>query len=132
LLTAVEERSYWLKLMEDINVREPKDLIWVTSFEIKSANPDGGNAAGNRPRGATPPTLLLKGLWFYNDRSEPASVVTDFIAKLKESPLYTAIDDPTQGYKRSQPNDTEWAWDFEIPLILKSFPGLPATPTSPK
>ncbi len=135
LLVAVADRAYWLKVIEDINTRLPKDLVWVTSLEVKVAKQDGADAIPSAPPGgkgkAAEPigrTLLLKGLWLFNDRPEPATVVNDFIAKLKESPLYVTVDDPTQGYKRSSSNDTEWAYEFEIPLLLKNPAAAIASP----
>jgi type IV pilus assembly protein PilM len=136
LAQAIQERAYWPALIEDINKRIPLDLVWLTSFEVKAPEqPAGGggnpqNRGNNRPA----PVVLLKGLWLYNKRPEPASVVTDFVAKLKESPLYTPLDDPAQGYRLSQLNETEWAYEFEIPLVLKTFPGAqpPSTAPSPR
>jgi Tfp pilus assembly protein PilN len=134
LALAIEERAYWQRLIEDINTRLPLDLVWITSFEKvekpAAETPGGGNnQPGGRGRSANAPTLHLKGLWLKNNRPEPASVVTDFVAKLKESPMYTPVDDPNQGYKLSQMNDTEEAYEFEIPLILKTFPGTTSSPT---
>jgi hypothetical protein len=59
--------------------------------------------------------LVLTGLYLWNSRQ--TSVVDDFVNKLSESSLYT-VD--KNDLKRSVPNDTEWAYDFEIPLILKN------------
>jgi hypothetical protein len=64
---------------------------------------------------------LLKGLYLWNDRQ--TAVVDDFVAKLSESPLYTVDKD---NLKRSVPNDADWAFDFEIPLVLKPS-GQPST-----
>jgi len=57
----------------------------------------------------------LTGLYLWNSRQ--ASVVDDFVSKLSESPYFT-VD--KNALKRSVPNDTEWAYDFEIPLTLKT------------
>ena len=32
LLTAVDDRSYWVRIIDDIHERLPKEFIWVTSF----------------------------------------------------------------------------------------------------
>ncbi len=140
LLVAVDERNYWVKLIDDINARLPKDFVWVTSFDIKPPGKDepaaGAMAKGapNAPKPGGPggpggqstsrrgTTLLLKGLYLYNNRQ--AAVVDEFIAKLGESPLYTVDKD---NLKRSVPNDQEWAYSFEVPLVLKNNIGsLPA------
>jgi len=44
-------------------------------------------------------------------------VVDDFLAKLKASDLY---DVDEKDMKRSVPNESEWAYEFEIPLVLKN------------
>jgi len=135
-LKAVDERGYWLQIIDDINSRLPKDFVWVTDFELRPANakdqqqapvaaapklpgPGAGPGAGARAGGAT---LLLKGLYLYNTRQ--ASVVDDFLTELRKSSLYTAPDKPSI---RSSPNDTEWAYNFEIPLTLNN----PISTTAP-
>ncbi len=126
LLMAVEERGYWLKIIEDINTRLPKDLVWVTSFEAKMQAPatDGAEPTpGPGPKGQAAPKLntvvLLKGLYLTNKRANQASVADEFKDKLIESTLYTVDQEPPR-YKRSLPNDSELAFDFEFPLILKN------------
>ena len=133
LLTAVDDRGYWVKVIEDINTRLPKDLVWVTSFEaknpaVKPEAADAGQPGGKEKKNAiTGPVLMLKGLWLFNDRPEPATVVNDFVKKLKESPLYEAVDEPKQGYLRASENPSEWAYEFAIPLILKNSISLPTS-----
>jgi type IV pilus assembly protein PilM len=144
LLTAVEERNYWVGVIDDINARLPKDYVWITSFDMKAQAPGknepnapaapavGGGAAKNQGanRRANGPTLLLKGLYLWNDKQ--TAVVDEFVAKLSESPLYSVIKEEQQGFRRSVPNDQEWAYEFEIPLLLKT-PGLqPSTAPTEK
>ena len=129
LVAAVEERGYWLKIIEDINSRVPKDLVWVTSFEAKVQSLEGAEpAAGQLPKGQAAPkpntVLLLKGLYLTNSRANQASVADEFKDKLLESPLYTLDQDPPR-YKRSVPNDSDLAFEFEFPLILKNPISLP-------
>ena len=132
LLTAVEERSYWVKIIEDINTRLPKDFVWITSFDAKSPVAKADAADTNAPAGgkgkssaSSGPVLMLKGLWLHNDRG-PA-VVDDFSNKLKESPLYDVVMDKDRGYVRASENDSEWAYEFAIPLVLKNSITLPAS-----
>ena len=119
-LKAVTERGYWVQIIADINSRLPKDFIWVTNFDLKKDDPGAARTTNGpaRPGGGfnTPrqTVLTLKGLYLWNTRQ--ANVVDDFVAKLGDSTLYT-VD---KGHlKRSVPNDQEWAYDFEIPLVLK-------------
>lgn len=135
LITVVEERAYWVKIIEDINIRLPKDLVWVTNFEVKApdkTDPSIQPGPGGKGKVAAAPvglTLMIKGLWLFNDRQ--ALVFDDFVNKLKESPLYEVLDKDKEA-KRSVENDTEWAYEFAIPLALKNSPTAPTTPASPK
>jgi type IV pilus assembly protein PilM len=136
-LKAVEEKGYWLRIIDDINARLPKDFVWITNFDLRAPKDQpgrrpgspGGPGGGGAPRpgglqngpGAQQSgegrqvELVLTGLYLWNSRQ--TSVVDDFVNKLSESSLYT-VD--KNDLKRSVPNDTEWAYDFEIPLILKN------------
>ena len=131
LLTAVEERSYWVKIIEDINTRLPKDFVWITSFDAKNQVPKADAAEPTPPAGgkgkaasSAGPVLMLKGLWLFNERGP--SVFDDFVNKLKESPLYEVVTDEKRGYVRSVENDAEWAYEFAIPLVLKNSITLPS------
>ncbi|HYR58081.1 MAG TPA: type IV pilus assembly protein PilM [Chthoniobacteraceae bacterium] len=136
LVQAIEEKNYWVRILDDINKRLPPDYVWITSFEAAPEAPaaaaPGPGAPKAAPRPATKPgektasaaqpantnppvRVTLRGLYLYNDRQ--AGVVDDFVAKLKESELY-AVDE--ENLKRAVPNETEWAFDFEIPLALKN------------
>ena len=124
-LAAVDEKSYWIQIIDDINSRLPKEDVWVVNFDVEvPKTPEGGGGGGPGSRRplqgtATSPKngarLILKGLYLSNPRQ--AQVVDDFVAKLKESTLYS-VD--TAGIKRSVPNDQDWAFDFTIPLVLNN------------
>ena len=128
----MEERSYWVKTIEDINTRLPKDFVWITSFDaknpvVKADAADANAAGGGKGKNSAPsgPVLLLKGLWLFNERGP--LVFDDFVNKLKESPLYDVITDKDKGFVRSVENDSEWAYEFAIPLVLKNSITLPAS-----
>ncbi len=138
LIAAVDEKNFWVRILDDINSRIPADYVWITSFEaapdtatapstdeIKPAAKPGAKAGAPGIAAANPPVrLTLKGLYLFNDKQ--AGIVDDFTQKLKESELYT-VDE--ESGKRSVPNDTEWAFEFEIPLILKNPIALPVLAT---
>ena len=130
LLTAVEERSYWVKVIQDVNARLPKDLIWVTSFDphnqaAPKEDAEAKPAPGGKAKGGKGGTILtLKGLYLFNDRPDQAFVVNDFVNKLAESDFYT-VDKESPNYRRAVPNETEWAFDYEIPLVLNNPINLP-------
>ena len=143
LIAVVNEKNYWLRVLDDINRRLPADFVWITSFEAipeapaapaagapKAPSKPAAGKPGEKPgapaANANPPVrLTLRGLYLYNDRQ--TGVVDDFVQKLKESELYT-VDD--ENLKRSVPNETEWAYEFEIPLILKEPIAIPVLATS--
>jgi hypothetical protein len=133
LVTAVEEKNFWIRILDDINSRLPADYVWITSFEPVTETPEmaktppkpAGKGAPADAAPANPPVrVAMRGLYLYNDRQ--TGVVDDFVAKLKESALYT-VDD--ENLKRSVPNETEWAFEFEIPLKLKNPIVIPALAT---
>ena len=113
-LTAVEDKAYWIEMIEDINSRLPRELIWVTNFDLEKQKPEVGGAQkkSNEPKGQV---LLLKGLYLNNSRGP--QIIDDFVTKLKESNLYTVDKDHII---RTSQNDTEWAYEFQIPLVLKN------------
>lgn len=129
LLATLEEKNFWPRILDDINDRLPPDYVWVTSFEpsvetvAAPAAAPGARPAPGKP--ATPPAqvvrLILKGLYLYNDKQ--AGVVDDFVQKLKESTLYKVEE---ENLKRSVPNETEWAFEYEIPLVLNNPISIPS------
>ncbi len=120
LIAAIEERNYWPRIIDDINARLPAEYVWITSFAPTLAAPapagkTGGKPASGKSAGGSEPKVKvnLKGLYLLNDKQ--ATVVDDFVSKLKESKLYTVEE---QDIKRSLPNDAEWAFEYEIPIVL--------------
>jgi hypothetical protein len=126
LTRAVSDRSYWVRLIDDINSRLPGELIWVVSFALQDAKspepraavapPAIPGVAGRLGEGKAPTkVLLLKGLYLENPRK--ANVVDDFRSKLRESPLYEVKEDE---FTRSLGNESEWASEYSIALLLKN------------
>jgi len=124
LLEAPKEREYWLKIVNDINGRLPKDFVWITSFTSKTEEPKAAPAPTRRKPGAAeekPPaaktTVELKGLYLNNDRQ--AGVVDDFVESLEKSEIFEVLKREEDGFIRAVPNDKDWAYEFAIPLVLK-------------
>jgi type IV pilus assembly protein PilM len=149
LIDALNERSFWVELIEDLNTRLPKEDIWITELiptsggkplgvddkrmaELTATPTPGpvGSAAGPR-RGPTPRTtgsaidgLFVRGLYLFNPRQQ--EVVVDFFRNLIGSPFF-AIDPNNQArvIKPTTPTNTEWAYPYELHLDLKKPLPLP-------
>ncbi len=130
LIQASTDRQYWLKIIDDINGRLPADFVWVTSFEASQVaapapppTPKKKGGAAEKP--APPRTIaMLKGLYLFNDRQ--ASVVDDFVTNLEKSEQFEVLKSEEDGFVRSVQNETEWAYEYAIPLVLKNPISLPA------
>src|SRR3954452_24436537 len=142
LVAAINERSFWPLILEDLNERLPKEDIWITELVPMSGGktlgaPDARNAVANttptatpaaRP-GATPAApmidgLLVRGLYLFNPKQQ--EVVVYYFRNLTSSPWF-AIDPKNQAkvIKPSTPNNTEWAYPYELRLELKKPIPLP-------
>jgi type IV pilus assembly protein PilM len=141
LVAAINERSFWPLVLEDLNTRLPKEDIWITELVPTSGGkpiglPDSHAVAGAptatpataRP-GATPAApaidgLLVRGLYLFNPKQQ--EVVVDYFRNLVSSPWF-AIDPKNQAkvIKPTTPNNTEWAFPYELHLDLKKPLPLP-------
>jgi len=150
LLDAVNARSFWPQLLEDLNARLPKENIWVTELvPLSNGKPVIGGAAASpgavaaaaepaatpitpaRPAagraqsgGPTIDGLLIRGLYLWNARQQ--EVVVDYFKNLVGSPFF-AIDPKNQQrvIKPTMPNNNEWAFPYELQLDLKQPLPLP-------
>jgi hypothetical protein len=121
----------------------PKQDIWITELVPTSGGkplgaPDGHAVvravtpvpSGSPPRaGATPAPpaidgLLVRGLYLLNPKQQ--EVVVDYFKNLVESPWF-AIDPKNQAkvIKPTTPNNTEWAFPYELRLDLRKPVPLP-------
>jgi hypothetical protein len=146
LLDAVNARSFWPQLLEDLNARLPKENIWVTELvPLSNGKPVMGGAAATpgaapaaaeqaatpiapaRPgagRGPAIDGLLIRGLYLWNARQQ--EVVVDYFKNLVGSPFFK-IDPKNQQLviKPTMPNNNEWAFPYELQLDLKQPLALP-------
>ncbi|MEA3188144.1 MAG: type pilus assembly protein PilM [Chthoniobacter sp.] len=136
-LEAVDERSFWPSLIDDLNAKLPSRFIWITEFEPMQISADRkmvplmGDLTG-KPAVAEPtpetierpapgdataakPTLGLRLHGLYLDNQNQAAVVDEFAKKLEESPFVGKVTVVTRG----TPTQTEWAYDYELQLELK-------------
>ena len=122
LLKATEEREYWVKVINDMNQRLPKDYAWVTSFELPSREQRESAPANEKgKREAQPVVLTLKGLYLSKDagNSEQTKIVDQFLKSLAASP-YVEIPKDETTIKRLTDDTAHWAFEFSFPLTLKN------------
>jgi type IV pilus assembly protein PilM len=149
LSAAINDRSFWPEILEDLNSRLPKEHIWITELvALSGGRPIGGGELRAGLREATPvatpttsptpgrpgpvPTpsgpaiegILVRGLYLFNPKQQ--EVVVDYFRNLVGSPHF-AIDANNQAkvIKPTTPNNTEWAFPYELRLDLKRPIPLP-------
>ena len=146
LIDAVNDRGFWLEVLEDLNTRLPKEDIWITELiptsggkpvgvdekriaefgagttAVPAAVPARPNAA--RPGGPVIDGVFVRGLYLYNPKQQ--EVVVDYFRNLVGS-SYFAIDPNNQArvIKPTTPNNTDWAFPYELRLDLKKPLKLP-------
>lgn len=146
LVSAINDRFFWVELLEDLNARLPKEDIWIAELVPTSAgkpvgtdekaigqvapNPTPAPAARARPTGkpeAGGPVIdgvFVRGLYLFNPKQE--EVVVDYFRELVGSPFFKLDPNNQARYvKPSTPNNTEWAFPYELRLDLRKPLSLP-------
>ena len=147
LTEAIDSRFFWVQILEDLNARLPKEDIWITELVPMSAGkPIGVDkkvitqlAASPTPQQASTPVrrsaakkeaepeidgLLVRGLYLFNPKQQ--EVVVDYFRNLVGSPFFNLDPNNQSRYiKPSTPNNTEWAYPYELRLELKKPIPLP-------
>jgi len=145
LITAVNDRNFWPQILEDLNTRLPEADIWITELAATSGGkllgaPEkrageitpapsptiagspakGGAAAGNVIDG-----IIVRGLYLYNPKQQ--EIVVDYLRNLANSPFFVVnLKTPERVIKsNSVPNDTDWAFPYELQLTLRKPVKLP-------
>ncbi|MBV6501323.1 MAG: Cell division protein FtsA [Prosthecobacter sp.] len=129
---AVAERSYWVRLLTDLNAKFDNDLIWLTLVEpLKdkaSITPqlvgqgEGGSKKEETAAGAAPAySLRLQGLYRKNDEGE--QVVYRYAAALAKLPWFDVADFEAKRAEyvsaQSGVEEDRYAYTFKIELPLK-------------
>jgi len=149
LAAAISDRAFWTEVIEDLNTRLPKEHIWITELvALSGGKPIGGGEARPgrvavaptpspvssptpaRAGAPAPPTepaidgIFVRGLYLFNPKQQ--EVVVDYFRNLVSSP-YFAIDPNNQAkvIRPTTPNNTEWAFPYELRLDLKKPVKLP-------
>jgi type IV pilus assembly protein PilM len=146
LVSAINDRFFWVELLEDLNARLPKEDIWITELVPTSGGKPVGadeRAIGQFAPGPTPipaaparstsrpeasgPVIdgvFVRGLYLFNPKQE--EVVVDYFRELVGSPFFKLDPNNQARYvKPSTPNNTEWAFPYELRLDLRKPLKLP-------
>jgi hypothetical protein len=141
LVAAINDRFFWPQILQELNARLPKEDIWITELIPTSGGKPLGmdqkafaeNAPAPAPprppakRPAAEPAidgLLLRGLYLYNAKQQ--EVVVDYFKNLASSPFFNVdFNNQARAIKSTIPNDTEWAFPYELRLDLKKPMKLP-------
>lgn len=128
---AVAERSYWVRLLTEINSKFDNDLVWLTVVEpLKDNKPitpqlvsqGETTTQNNEPTNAEPVyALQMQGLYRKNDEGE--QVVYRFAAELAKSPWFGIEDFEAKRADfvsaQSGVEEDRYAYTFNIRLPLK-------------
>jgi type IV pilus assembly protein PilM len=145
LITAVNDRNFWPEILEDLNARLPEADIWITELAATSGGkllgaPEkragettaaptptvaGSPAKGGAAAGKVIDGITVRGLYLYNSKQQ--EIVVDYLRNLAKSPFFTVdLRTPERVIKsNSVPNDTEWAFPYELQLMLRKPVKLP-------
>lgn len=145
LITAVNDRNFWPQILDQLNARLPESDIWITELaatsggkllglpekraaELASTSPPV--TAGPTAKGATAAPKVIdginvRGLYLYNPKQQ--EVVIDFLRNLAKSPLFAVDAKTPERFVKSSlvPNDSEWAFPYELQLTLRKPVKMP-------
>ena len=140
LATAISERNFWPALLEDLNARLPPQDIWITELIPTSGGKPVGISEAERATFSTTPAsppaankpapapvidgIFVRGLYMFNPKQQ--EVVVDYFRNLVKSPFFKIDPNNQSGVmKPTTPNNTEWAFPYELHLDLRTPMKLP-------
>jgi Tfp pilus assembly protein PilN len=144
LITAVNDRNFWPQLLEQLNSRLPESDIWITELAAtaggkllgvsdkraaeSASTPPPTPVTGAAARAATSAAIdgiNVRGLYLWNPKQQ--EIVVDYFRNLANSPLFVIDAKTPDRFIKSNlvPNDSEWAFPFEIQLTLKKPVKMP-------
>jgi type IV pilus assembly protein PilM len=141
LASAINDRFFWIEILEDLNARLPKEDIWITELiPISGGKPIGMDEKRAAEIAPTPAVarsttkgqagsaaidgVLLRGLYLFNPKQQ--EVVVDYFRNLVGSPFFNVDpNNQARAIKSTIPNNTDWAFPYELRLDLKKPVRLP-------
>jgi type IV pilus assembly protein PilM len=121
LLAAIDDRQNWTRMVDEIHSRLPKEFVWITGYE-KAPEPTTppttmkptSSKPGTKPPVEKRPEFIIKGMYIENPSAQ--NVVVQFVDELNKSEHFEV--DKTR-LKNELQSDTEWAYPFSFPLVIK-------------
>ena len=142
LTSAINDRFFWIEVLEDLNARLPKEDIWITELiptsggkpvgvderyaaEIaQTSSPAPAARSTTKGQAAAIDGLLLHGLYLFNPKQQ--EIVVDYFRNLVGSPFFNVDpNNQARAIKSTIPNNTNWAFPYELRLDLKKPLKLP-------
>jgi len=140
LLSAINDRGVWLRIIDDLNAHLPKENIWITELAPTSAGRvvgDSGAPEATVPSGAPPAAappgpagrpgtanvsmidgVFVRGLYLSNPKQQ--EIVVDYFRNLLDSKVFEVdANKQSEVIKPSTPTNTEWAYPYELRLKLR-------------
>ena len=141
LINAINDRSFWPQILQELNARLPESDIWITELAATSGEKLLGTGekraaeAGpiTRPAGSSPSVtgaktsgtgltvdgIYVRGLYMYNPKQQ--ELVVDYFRNLAQSPFFVVDEKKPERVIRSNavPSDREWAFPYELQLTLR-------------
>ena len=147
LVDGVNDRSWWMELLEELNARLPKEDVWITELiptsggkpvgvdeqhaarlapspSPRAASSERGKAAATTAGQGVIDGILIRGLYLFNPKQQ--EVVVDYFRSLAASPLFN-VDPKNQAryIKPATPSNMEWAFPYELRLDLRKPMKMP-------
>jgi Tfp pilus assembly protein PilN len=143
LIAAINDRSFWPQILEELTAHLPEGNIWITKLaatsggkllgvseqekgigEIATSLPPPGTKAAS-PSGRAIDGINVRGLYMYNPKQQ--EVVVDYFRNLAGSPFFNINPNKPESVIKSTsvPNDTEWAFPYELQLDLRKPVKMP-------
>jgi type IV pilus assembly protein PilM len=135
LLSAINDRDAWLRIIDDLNARLPKEDIWITELAPTSGGRIVGDATAagvNAPGYTSTPAsaagdpraapmidgVFVRGLYLFNLKQQ--EIVVDYFRNLLSSTVFEVdANRQSEVIKPSTPTNTEWAYPYELRLKLR-------------
>jgi type IV pilus assembly protein PilM len=146
LIAAINDRSFWPEILEELNAHLPEGNIWITKLAATSGGKLVGVSEKEKGIGEIAPTpspagrpapktvspggpvidgVNVQGLYMYNPKQQ--EIVVDYFRNLAASTFFNINPNKPESVIKSTsvPNDTEWAFPYELQLDLRKRVKMP-------